>query len=728
MKDFQRLIAGWGLAVWAVAGHAQGTADDYRRAYSLRETFAARQVKDWANDVTWHDSVTFYYNKDTAEGQRFVVGDAAEGTLTAYSTRDEMNRRLGIVPPPPRREDTGATHRKRHWMEVDEEQSHRGVTSPDGRWEARIEEYNVVLYGKGHQHSHGGRQLHNERRILSQDGTIGDYYSDRLLWSPDSRYLFVCKRQPVEKRYVHYVEAAPGQGLQPRLHRQEYAKPGDRLPQKTPVIFDVQSGKRLQAANRDLCDEQYSLDNFTWRPDSREVLMEYNRRGHKVVRILAMSAATGTLRTVVEETSPTFVNYTRYFRHDYRDGNKLIWMSERDNWNHLYLYDIDKARPVRQITKGEWCVREVLRVDEAQGTVYFAASGMNKGEDPYLVRYYSIGTDGRRLTCLTPGEGNHKAVFSPGYRYLIDTYSTVDRAPVTELRTTDGRLLRTLERADISRLTAAGWRAPEVFVAKGRDGATDMWGIIQRPTTFDPSRSYPVIEYIYAGPGSAYTPKSFIPYNRDMTSLAELGFIVVQLDAMGTSWRGKRFEEVCHKNLKDAGFPDRIAWIKAAAARYPYMDISRVGIFGASAGGQESTAAVLFHGDFYTAAYSACGCHDNRMDKIWWNEQWMGYPVDSSYVACSNVENAHRLNRPLMLVVGELDDNVDPASTMQLAGALIKAGKDFDLVVLPGVHHTMGGDYGEHKRYDFFVRHLLGLTPPVWPAVAHEPGKDVKTK
>lgn len=722
------MIAGCGLTVLAVAGYAQGTADDYLRAYSLREKFAARQVTGWANDVAWHDSVTFCYSKYTAEGQQFVVGDAMAGTLTAYSTRDDMNRRLGIVPPPPRREDTETVHRKRHWMEVDEEQSHRGVKSPDGRWEARIEGYNVVLYGKGQQHGHGSRQQHGEKRILSQDGTIGDYYSDRLLWSPDSRYLFVCKRQPVEKRYVHYVEAAPDQGLQPQLHRQEYAKPGDRLPQKTPVIFDVQSGKRLQAANRDLCDEQYSLDNFTWRPDSREVLMEYNRRGHKVVRILAMSAATGTLRTVVEETSTTFVNYTRYFRHDCRDGKRLIWMSERDNWNHLYLYDIDKARPLRQITKGEWCVREVLRVDEAQGTVYFSASGMNKDEDPYLVRYYSIGTDGSRLTCLTPAEGNHRAVFSPGYRYLIDTYSTVDRAPVTELRTADGRLLQTLERADISRLEAVGWRAPEVFVAKGRDGLTDMWGIIQRPTTFDPSRSYPVIEYIYAGPGSAYTPKSFIPYNHDMTSLAELGFIVVQLDAMGTSWRGKRFEEVCHKNLKDAGFPDRIAWMKAAAARYPYMDISRVGIFGASAGGQESTAAVLFHGDFYKAAYSACGCHDNRMDKIWWNEQWMGYPVDSSYVACSNVENAYRLNRPLMLVVGELDDNVDPASTMQLAAALIKAGKDFELVVLPGVHHTMGGDYGEHKRYDFFVRHLLGTLPPAWQAVAGNDGGEMKMK
>jgi dipeptidyl aminopeptidase/acylaminoacyl peptidase len=300
-------------------------------------------------------------------------------------------------------------------------------------------------------------------------------------------------------------------------------------------------------------------------------------------------------------------------------------------------------------------------------------------------------------------------------KYLVDKYSMVDVAPVTELRSAaDGHLITSLEQADISKLTANGWRAPEVFKAKGRDGVTDMWGIIQRPTNFDPSKKYPVIEYIYAGPGDAYTPKNFISYNWNATPLAELGFIVVQLDAMGTSWRGKKFEEVCYKNLKDAGFPDRMLWMKAAAAKYPYMDISNVGIFGASAGGQESTTAVLLHGDFYKAAYSSCGCHDNRMDKIWWNELWMSYPVDSTYAECSNVVNAPKLQGALMLVVGELDDNVDPSSTYQVVNALEKAGKDFELVVLPGTHHTMGEKFGEHKRFDFFVRNLLKVNPPKW--------------
>ena len=397
-----------------------------------------------------------------------------------------------------------------------------------------------------------------------------------------------------------------------------------------------------------------------WSPDGKEVTMEYNQRGHHLYQLLAMNAETGSLRTVVEERSDKFVNYSRLWRQFIHDGKQLLWTSERDNWNHLYLYDVQKAKVIRQITKGAWCVRDIQYVDEKNGEIYFTASGVNAK---------------------------------------------------------DGKVLAQLESADISKIKKAGWVAPEVFVAKGRDNKTDMWGIIHRPTNFDPQKKYPVIEYIYAGPGSAYTPKSFLSYNWNMTSLAELGFIVVQLDAMGTSWRGKQFEEVCYKNLKDAGFPDRELWIKAAAKKYPYMAADNVGIFGASAGGQESTTAVLLHGDFYKAAYSSCGCHDNRMDKIWWNEQWMSYPIDSSYVECSNVENAHKLERPLMLVVGEMDDNVDPSSTYQVVNALVKADKDFELVVLPGVHHTMGENFGEHKRYDFFVKNLLGVTPPKWSEI-----------
>ena len=422
----------------------------------------------------------------------------------------------------------------------------------------------------------------------------------------------------------------------------------------------------------------------------------------------------GQVRTLIEERNDKYVNYSRQQRHDLSDGERIVWTSERDGRNHIYLYSRQKGL-IRQVTRGEFYVRGIQHIDEKKGLVYFSACGMNKQEDPYLIHYYRIGLNGKGLTCLTPEEGNHGVVYSSDMKYLIDTWSTVTTPPVSVLRSAEsGKVLLTLEKADISQLQAAGWRAPEVFVAPGRDGVTPMWGLIIRPSNFDPARKYPVIEYIYSGPGDQYVPKSFREWHWGMAELAELGFIVVQLDAMTTSFRTRQFEEVCYKNLKDAGLPDRIEWIKAAARKYPYIDADRVGIYGCSAGGQNALSAVLFHGDFYKAAYAACGCHDNRMDKIWWNEQWMSYPVDSSYVECSNVENAWRLERPLMLVVGEMDDNVDPASTMQVVNALEKAGKDFELVVIPGARHTMGETFGDHKRMDFFVRHLLGVRPPQW--------------
>jgi len=375
---------------------------------------------------------------------------------------------------------------------------------------------------------------------------------------------------------------------------------------------------------------------------------------------------------------------------------------------------------------------QIAEIDEkGKGYVIFSANGRNcknmgvvkssfdgkiPEEDPYNIHYYRIDLDGKNLVDLTPERANHEANFSrPNKESFIDTYSTIDQAPVTVLRSLkDGHIISTLETADISRLQATGWKAPEVFVAPGRDGKTDMWGLIQRPSNFDPSKKYPVIEYIYSGPGDQYVPKKFTPWLYNLQELAELGFIVVQLDAMTTSFRSLDFEQVCYKNLKDAGFPDRIEWIKAAAKKYPYMDIERMGIYGCSAGGQEALGALLFYGDFYKAAYAACGCHDNRMDKIWWNEQWMGYPVDQSYIDCSNVEHAKNLKGKLMLVVGEMDDNVDPSSSYQVVNALVKAGKDFEFILLPGAHHTMGETYGEHKRYDFFVKNLLGVEPPAW--------------
>lgn len=728
---------------------AQGTLEDYNRAYSLRQKFSGYQV--YHSDVNPHwvtGTSSFWYLQRTPQGNEYLLVDADRQIRRPLFVRDSLavqlqqslgrrvdarnlpldkgnleasldvfrfvcdgyNWRYEIAANRLTREGKVPPRRKgRHWMETDDEKGWGPVTSPDGKYEAYIKNDNIFVRDKA-----SGRE-----RQLSQDGTLSNYYSSYIQWSPDSRKVLSCRIRPVQKRYVYYVESSPRDQLQPKLHQQEYAKPGDELPFKVPCIFHVEIGQRC-IPETSLFAHQYSLSYLRWDADSKSVTFEYNERGHKTYRVLELSAEDGKVRTLIEEKEEKYVNYPLIYRNYLQDGKHILWTSERDNYNHLYLYDRTTGRPVRQITKGRWYVRGVQHVDEQNQWIYFSANGMNPKEDPYLIHYYRIGFDGKGLVELTPDEGMHQAWFSSDYRYLVDVYSKVDTPPVAVLRDArTGRQVMPLEQADISRLEANGWRAPEVFSAKGRDGKTDIWGVIYRPTNFDPSRKYPVVEYIYSGPGGQHVPKSFSSYNWWMTSLAELGFIVVQVDGMSTSFRSKDFEEVCYKNLKDAGLPDHMAWLQEAARRYPYIDLERVGIFGSSAGGQEAMSAVLFHPEFYKAAYSACGCHDNRMDKIWWNELWMGYPVDSSYIESSNVEQAHRLERPLMLVVGEMDDNVDPASTMQVVNALIRANKDFELVVVPGAGHTMGDNFGEHKRYDFFVRHLMGVEPPKWNAITY---------
>ena len=580
--------------------------------------------------------------------------------------------------------------------------------SPDGNLEAVVTNFNVAIRETGKR----------DATPLSTDGSEGEYYDiESIVWSPDSSKLAVYRVRPGFRRYVHYVASSPEDQLQPKHSTMQYAKPGDLLDVERPVIFDVVNRKQLTVDSA-LFPNAYDLSRMEWRKDSRAFTFEYNQRGHQVFRIIEINAVDGKARTVISEEPKTFFAYSnKRFRHDVADGKEVIWMSERDGWNHLYLFDGTTGNVKNQITKGHWPVRSVIKVDEDKRQIWFSASGMSAGKDPYFLHYYRINFDGSALTPLTTADANHTATFSPDMSYYVDSYSRIDQPPVMELRrSADASLVTELEKADISELTKAGWKAPEAFVAKGRDGKTDIYGVIYRPTNFDPAKKYPVIENIYAGPHGAFVPKSFAAFNQ-MQAQADIGFIVVQIDGMGTNFRSKAFHDVAWQNIKDAGFPDRILWHKAVAARYPYYDITRVGIYGTSAGGQSSLGALLFHPEFYKVAVSFVGCHDNRMDKIWWNEQWMGWPIGPHYAESSNVDNAYRLQGKVLLVVGELDQNVDPSSTMQVVNQLIKHNKDFDLLVIPGAGHGNGGAYGDHKRYDFFARHLLGVTPPDWKAL-----------
>jgi dipeptidyl-peptidase-4 len=527
--------------------------------------------------------------------------------------------------------------------------------------------------------------------------------------SPDGSCVVTTEIDEVPRRKVTIVDSSPKDGLQPRLKVFDYLKPGDPLPKPQWVITRT-DGKKIRVA-RDLYENPFTESgklDATWSPDSSEFYFDYNQRGHQLYRILAVNAKTGAVRAVVEETAKTFIDHTKKtWRHWLHDTHELIWMSERSGWCHLWLYDAKTGKAKSQITQGEWPVREVLHVDDAKREVWFLASGLRKEEDPYQLHLCRVKIDGSGFKQFTEGDGNHHIAFSPNREYFIDSWSRADHPPVHELRRSDdGGLVCVLERAEAGKLLAAGWTMPERFVAKGRDGKTDIHGILIKPANFDPAKKYPVVENIYAGPHSAFTPKDFgrlLGHHQ----MAELGFIVVQMDGMGTNHRGKAFHDVCWKNIKDAGFPDRIAWIKEAAKTRPWMDLSRVGIYGGSAGGQNAMRALLDHHDFYKVAVADCGCHDNRMDKIWWNEQWMGWPVDESYAKSSNKDDAHKLRGHLLLIVGELDTNVDPASTMQVVAALQKAGKAFDFMPISGTGHGAAETpYGSKLRMEFLVRHL----------------------
>jgi dipeptidyl aminopeptidase/acylaminoacyl peptidase len=381
---------------------------------------------------------------------------------------------------------------------------------------------------------------------------------------------------------------------------------------------------------------------------------------------------------------------------------------------------VSPARSRTRSPKGNWLVRDVDFVDDSNRQIWFEAGGMNPGQDPYFTQWCRINFDGTGLTKLTDADGTHTVTFSHDRKYYTDTRQRVDLPPVAQLRrTADQKVIMDLEKGDASALLAAGFRSPEVFVAKGRDGKTDIWGIIIRPTNFDPSKKYPVIENIYAGPHGSFVAKTFSAVSPDQ-ALAELGFIVVHIDGMGTSNRSKAFHDVAFKNLGDAGFPDRILWHKAVAAKYPSYDISRAGIFGTSAGGQSSLGGALFYPGFYKVVVTNSGCHDNRMDKIWWNEQWMSWPLGPHYAASSNVDNAYRLQGRVLIIVGEMDTNVAPAS-LQLVNALVKAHKHFDMLYIPGQNHGVGVLANEHYRDDYFVHNLLGVEPPDWNRVSLPP-------
>lgn len=698
------------MAFGAARAASQVTRADYERADTILK--CSDRVYSPAIHPEWIDSSHyFWYKNHEKEGDFYYLVNAESGKkqraadkkgLAAFFSKKQKKLAESLLKEEEKRPD--------RWRR--REEAPVPVVSPDKKWEAYVKDNNLYLSPVRDEKE---KDKPKEEIALTMDGTANLRYDGwSIIWSPDSRKLATVKVRDVQERRIPLIESSPSSQKQPILQWRDYAKPGDVLPVYLPVLFDVEARKQM-ALNVTPYENQFYLNLTGWREDSRAFTFEFNQRGHQRYVIGEVSAADGSIRHLVDEQTKTFIYYYNNYRYDLDDGKELLWISERDGWRHLYLIDGTSGQVKQQVTKGEWVVRQVDYVDETNRVVYFTASGFNKGEDPYNLHYCRINLDGTGFTDMTPENGNHRVTFSADRSYFTDVYSRPDLPPVSQLkRTSDASVVAGLQRCDVSALQAESWQMPEVFCAKGRDGQTDIWGNIYRPMHIDASKSYPVVEFIYAGPHDSHVDKDFKPAHHLVSKLVELGFIVVSIDGMGTSNRSKAFHDVCWKNLKDAGFPDRIAWMKAAGAKYKYMDLNRVGIYGWSAGGQNAMAALLFHNDFYKVAVALCGCHDNRMDKIWWNEQWMGYPIDASYSTSSNVDNAYRLKGKLLLINGELDDNVDPASTLQVVSALMKANKNFEQLYLPGKTHSLGGPFEMHKMHDFFVKNLLGQEPPEW--------------
>ncbi len=602
------------------------------------------------------------------------------------------------------------------------------IASPDGKRAAFIRDYNLWV-----------RDLATGKETqLTTDGVKDFGYatdnagwtkSDRpvLLWSPDSKQIATFQHDARGTGEMYLVQTRVGH---PVLEQWKYPLPGDSLIFTIQrVVIDVDAGKvvRLQMPpdphRSSLCDHVLCggvWADVQWSADGTRLFFVSTSRDHKREQLREASPTTGAVRDIMEETTKTFyesgvgmVNWRAL-----PGSNELLWYSERDDWGHLYLYDLTTGQLKQQITKGPWVVCQVLRIDEKTRTIYFTAAGKEPG-DPYFRHFYSVKMDGTRLTLLTPEDADHSVTLSPSGKYFVDSYSRPEVPPVTVLRDLNGRLLLTLEKADISRLLATGWTPPTPFTVKARDGKTDLYGLMFRPTNFDSTRKYPIVNYDYPGPqSSSVGTRSFVAARGDNRALAELGFVVVALDAMGTPMRSKSFHEAWYGNMGDNGIPDQITGMQQLAQRYQWIDINRAGIWGHSGGGFSSADAILRYPDFFKVAVSEAGNHDNREYEDDWGEKWQGLlkqlsDSTTNYDNQANQLQAGYLKGHLLLAHGTTDNNVPPYNTLLVVNELIRHNKDFDLLLLPNRGHGFGSEpYMVRRRWDYFVRWLMGAEPP----------------
>ena len=746
------------IAVLPLAAQQRAlTTADYARAEKFMTYNTNPLVLHGGARATWISDERYWLRDTTEQGNEFVVFDVARGTrapafdhakiaaaLSAASGRKYDAFHLPFMDFEFSEDGHSIlfTAARRRWRcadkcapegTVDERApraARKDVPSPDKKRTAFLRDYNLWV-----------RDLASGRETqLTTDGVkdfgyatdnAGWTHSDRpiLVWSPDSRKIATFQQDQRGVGEMYLVNTQVGH---PRLEAWKYPLPGDEVVTTIQrVIIDVDAPRvvRLREApdqhRSSLCDDIACRGgewaDVQWSQDATHLAFVSTSRDHKREQLRLADAATGAVREVLEETVRTFfesgngrVNW-RYLA----ASNEVIWFSERDNWGHLYLYDLEAGRLKHQITHGEWNVTQLLRVDEKNRVLYFLGVGREKGRDPYFVHFYRIGLDGENLRLLTPEDGTHEVSLAPSGRFFVDSYSKPDVAPVMVMRDEQGELRTTIQKADISKLVAAGWKPPIPIAVKARDGVTDLHGLMFRPANFDAAKKYPIVNHIYPGPQTGSVgSRAFAASRGDTQALAELGFIVVEIDGMGTPWRSKKFHEAYYGDMGDNTLPDQVAGMKQLAARYPWIDLERAGIYGHSGGGYATADAMFRYPDFFKVGISEAGNHDNREYEDDWGEKWQGLLERkaggaTNYDSQANQLVAKNLKGRLLLAHGTMDNNVPPYNTLLVVNELIKANKDFDLILLPNRGHGFGNEpYMVRRRWDYFVRYLMGAEPP----------------
>lgn len=747
----------------ASAAAAQQMADRYRTAERMLSWHAEDLIVGDEVDANWLDGSRFWYRSERPNGAfEFLLVDPAQNTRAPVFDNARLAAAMSLA------NDTSydpvklpfdtfefvdgqqviafQASERRFRCNVNAYRCTVGdtlpdqtpfVVSPDSAWQAFVHEHNVYIRpfegGDSIQLTTDGAEYwsYGLGAPRPRDLVQGEPRRPEIRWSPDSRLVAVVR---ADERNVGRMHLVSSTHQRPKHYAYPYALPGDTiLPRETIHVIDVQTqGKVVVDVNgADAALEitqpspvRIQLDgarDSLWSADSGELHFTTLTRGSKRARLLEANAATGAVRVLTGDSSDTFVELGQRGPDNWHvtdDGEDVIWWSERDGWAHLYRYD-GSGNLTNRITEGPWTVAELLYVDEASDRIYFTARGREPDRLLYYRHLYRVGFDGSGLTLLTPEDADHEIDFSPSGEFFIDTYSRIEQPPVTVLRAAeDGRVIRTLEQADVSALQAIGWQPAEVFKVKARDGVTDIYGVMYKPTDFDPTKTYPIIDHIYPGPQIGSVGSWEFKGGGEEFSLAQLGFIVIEIDHMGTPFRSKAFHDFYYGNMGDNGIPDHMAALKQLAARHAFLDLDRVGIYGHSGGGFASTDAILRYPDFFDVAVSSSGNHDNRSYGNYWGEKYQGLLVRDTVAETTNYRNqvnallAENLEGDLLLMHGDLDDNVHPAMTIQLVDALIEANEDFDLIIAPDRFHGLGEPYFIRRRWDYFVERLLGESPP----------------